>query len=358
MSIVETRGGFRQEDPRPSSASPPPKPSDSATSAKPPRKVLVLLPLLVSLIVAGCGGASSHPSPGVTQPAAPFACHPKTPPQAGECIRQELEAEGVKPTEPRPSARFGAAFHVQGIDISRWQPHPRFRELYREGIRFVIVQGADGCSESNPFFDSQVQSAHEAGMRIGVYVFAEGCSPAGQAAALKQASTPERSRITLGAAVDAEVPAAYPVACAVASALSHHFHIIDTYGSPGTYRGGRCTGGNWPAEWSLSVASPLPGYPFSTVKVRQWCGTCTLGGNDGQIDRDEDLGLLALAHPKPKPISPARRRALVRYWTAERKTTLHRYRLDGCRGNSTGPKCTALRRREHKLYLDIKENSR
>jgi lysozyme len=72
VSIVETRGGFRQDDPRPSPASPPPKPSDSTTSAKPPRKVLVLLPLLISLIVAGCGGVSSHPSPGVTQPAAPL----------------------------------------------------------------------------------------------------------------------------------------------------------------------------------------------------------------------------------------------------------------------------------------------
>jgi hypothetical protein len=69
VSIVETRGGFRQDDPRPSPASPPPKPSDSATSAKPPRKALVLLALLISLIVAGCGGVSRHPSPGVTQPA-------------------------------------------------------------------------------------------------------------------------------------------------------------------------------------------------------------------------------------------------------------------------------------------------
>jgi lysozyme len=57
--------------------------------------------------------------------------------------------------------------------------------------------------------------------------------------------------------------------------------------------------------------------------------------------------------PKPKP-SPAERRRLVRYWQAERRVVLHRYHLDGCRGNSTGPKCSALRGREHRLFLDIR----
>jgi lysozyme len=59
--------------------------------------------------------------------------------------------------------------------------------------------------------------------------------------------------------------------------------------------------------------------------------------------------------PKPKPLSPAERRRLVAYWTAERANVLHRYHLDGCRGSSTGPKCTALRAREHALYRDIRK---
>lgn len=265
-------------------------------------KVRCLAALVVLLVFAGCGKSATHT---VTQTvkAAPFVCHHRIPAQAGECIRQELEYEGVKPAAPRLSLRFGAAFHAQGIDISRWQPHPAFRELYREGIRFVIVQGADNCSESNPFFDSQVRSAHEAGMKVGVYVFAEGCEAAGQAAALEHAAASERSRITLGAHVDAEVPAAYPHACSIVADLSRHFYIVGVYGSPGTYGGGRCVGVVWPAEWGGSLASPLPGYPFSAIKLRQWCGTCRLAGNDGEIDRDEDLGLLALAHTpvKPKP---------------------------------------------------------
>jgi hypothetical protein len=273
-----------------------------------------LAALVVLLAFAGCGKTVA-PTVTIKTPArVPFVCHHRVPAQAGECIRQELEYEGVKPAEPRLSGRFGAAFHAQGIDISRYQPHPAFHKLYREGIRFVIVQGADDCSESNPFFDSQVRSAHEAGMKVGVYVFAEGCSAAGQAAALERAAAPERSRITLGAQVDAEVPAAYPRACSIVADLSHHFYIVGVYGSPGTYRGGHCIGVIWPAEWGGGAAYPLSGYPSSAIRLRQWCGTCRLAGNDGEIDRDEDLGLLALAHEKSTPsrIALLHRRAALR----------------------------------------------
>lgn len=323
------------------------------------RRILLIAFAVVAacstLVAAGCGRTTPpSPRPGAPAATTPFVCHPKAPAQMGECIRQELDAEGVKPTEPRLGTRIGV--RAQGVDISRWQPHPAFRELHRAGIRFVIVQGAEDCSESNPFFDSQVRAAHEAGMRIGVYIFAEGCSVLGQAAALDHAAASERSRITLGAYVDAEVPAAYPVACAITRLLHYHFRIVGTYGSPGTYRGGRCIGVNWPAEWGLSLAIPLPGYPFSAVKLRQWCGTCVLAGNSGQIDRDEDLGLLELAHPKPrpKPRPPAERRRLIAHWTAERRAVLHRYHLDGCQGNSMGPKCTALRKLEHVLWADLR----
>jgi lysozyme len=71
--------------------------------------------------------------------------------------------------------------------------------------------------------------------------------------------------------------------------------------------------------------------------------------------REIEVRLFLTPEPKPKPapLSPAEKRRLIRYWTAERASTLHRYHLDGCRGSSTGPKCTALRKREHDLYRDI-----
>jgi hypothetical protein len=323
-----------------------------------------LLPFVViALAVAGCGKTlptQTHTVTVQSAPRAPFVCHHREPAQMGECIRQELEYDGVKPAEPPPSTRLGAEFRAQGIDISRWQPHPAFGELYREGIRFVLVQGADDCSESNPYFDSQVRSAHEAGMQVGIYVFAEGCNAAGQAAALERAAAPERSRITLGAHVDAEVPSAYARACSIAAALSHHFWIVGVYGSPGTYEGGRCVGVVWPAEWGRGRAYPLPGYPYSAIKLRQWCGTCRLAGNDGEIDRDEDLSLIALSHvkprpkPKPKPHKLTREdKLLIAYWSAERAGVLHRYHAAGCTGSSRSTRCIYWRHKEHLLWAHI-----
>lgn len=261
-------------------------------------KVRCLAVLVVLLALAGCGKSATQT---VTfQEQAPFVCHPRQPPEMGECIRQELEHHGVKPANPK----FGAFAptlhgHTQGIDISRYQPHPAFRELYREGIRFVIVQGADNAHASNPFFASQVREAHEAGMQVGVYIFAEGDSSTAQADTLIAVAASERSRITLGAYVDAEVGSAYPRACGIVSVLEHHFWIVGVYGSPGTYEGGAC-GVAWPAEWGFSLASPLPGFSFASMKLRQWCGTCQVSGV-GEVDRDEDLGALALSHIKPKP---------------------------------------------------------
>lgn len=275
------------------------------------RLQLLLIPILLALalLLGACGKSTTHTAPAsrapettttTTTPATPFVCHPKQPPEMGECIRQELEHTGVKPARPKfgalPLALRG---RTQGIDISRYQPHPAFRLLYRQGIRFVIVQGADNAHASNPFFASQVREAHEAGMQVGVYIFAEGDSSTAQANALISVASSERSRITLGAYVDAEVGSAYPHVCGIVSVLVHHFWIVGVYGSPGTYAGGAC-GASWPAEWGFSLASPLPGFSFHSMVLRQWCGTCVLSGV-GEVDRDEDLGALAKSHVKPKP---------------------------------------------------------
>lgn len=269
-----------------------------------PALVFILLSAL-SLAVAGCGKTSATQT--VTRsvtvpPRAPFVCHPRHPAEGGECIRQELEYDGITPAAPELGATFGAARHGQCIDISRYQPYPAFRELAREGIICVIVQGADDGSESNPYFDSQVRSAHEAGLQVGVYVFAEGDVGFEQADALERVAAPERSRITLGAWVDTEVPSAYPKACAIAEVLRRSFYIVGDYGSPGTVPAwmNYCGMLDYPAEWGGGPAYPAPGFSSASVKLRQWCGTCQLVGV-GEVDRDEDLGVIALSHPKPRP---------------------------------------------------------
>ena len=317
------------------------------------------LPLAALAAVAACsllaivvaGGCRTVPSPRSGAPAAttPFTCHQRVPAEAGECIKQELEAQGIAPATPKLGATFGVRVGVpQCVDISRWQLVPDFRSA---GVRCVIIQTNDGVIP-NPYFRAQVAAAKRAGIPWGVYTYLEGFSGAQQArTALSMSAGLGR---TLGVWGDAEHPSAYPQACSFTAQAHRVAYIVGVYGSPGAYAGGRCAGYAYPAEWGSGPAYPLPGYPAGAVKIRQWCGTCRLAGFAGEVDRDEDRGLLALAHPKPrpKPRSAAEKRRLIAHWTAERRAVLHRYHLDGCRGNSTGPKCTALRKLEHVLWPD------
>lgn len=273
----------------------------------------LLLPLLaVAALLAGCGGqhtttTRSAPQPAPTVPEGYTQCSDGTivRAEAGACIKHEL-GENLQLVAP-----LTAGPRAQCIDISRWQPHPQFGVLHRQGIRCVIVQGAADAHASNPFFDSQIRSAHEAGLLVGVYIFAEGAPGKAQADALIAVASSERSRITLGAGVDAEVDVAYAHVCAISHELERSFYLVYVYGSPGTYQGGHCTKYVWPAIWGTRSPVPLPGYSSSAIVFWQWCGTCRLAGNDGEIDRDEDRGLIALSHPAPppKPLTPKQKKA-------------------------------------------------
>lgn len=263
----------------------------------------ILLALIGALSICGCDSsvspsASRYPSPA-QQSQPQNLCHHKTPAQAGECIQQGLEAEGITLATPGPSTFFEVP-HATCVDISRWQGLPNWTAVRQAGVRCVIVQTNDGGAH-NPLFAAQVTGAFRAGLKIGVYLFVEGGSASYQVAVAKSvARSVPSSYITLGGQADAEVSSAYAVTCAVVHGLHAGFRVVGVYGSPGTYRGGRCEGYVWPAEWGSGRAYPLPGYPDSAIKFRQNCGTCRLNGFSGEVDRDEDLGLLALASP-PKP---------------------------------------------------------
>lgn len=264
------------------------------------RRILTAAVMAVALTVAAGCGSKPSPAPHPAVPTkAPFVCQPQAAPAAGECQRQELAYRGIKPSATAPSFSLGRA---QGIDISRYQPHPAFRTLYSEGIRFVIIQtNAGGCA-CNPFFDEQVRDAHAAGLKVGVYVFVEASSASEQTDLLGRIAAPVRSLINAGAYVDTEVPGAYERGCEIVARLFSvwHFYTAGIYASNGTWPGYECQGFDWPAKWG-GLVSPLPGYPFSRTLLRQWCGTCYLNGV-GETDRDEDLGLLARSTPsKPAP---------------------------------------------------------
>jgi hypothetical protein len=241
-----------------------------------------------------------HPLKGCEPSSLPIpqpqtTCHHRVPAQAGECIRQRF---GVRRGTPLKS--FGllplGAFHATGIDISVYQGVPSFFQARLAGLRLVIVQTNDGFHR-NPSFYAQVRAIRGAGLPWGFYTFTEAFSGATQAAIAVQMAAGQGA--TLGAWTDVEVPGSYGYACEYVNyARVHGYRIVGKYSSPGLVEGGACIGYDWPAEWS-GGSYPLRGYSYAQTVVRQNCGTCRFSGVSGEVDRDEDLGLLALAKPGP-----------------------------------------------------------
>lgn len=107
----------------------------------------------------------------------------------------------------------------------------------------------------------------------------------------------------------------------------------------------------WVANYGVRWPCTPFGLPFTAWQFTDG----TFCGERFVTDCSLDFGITRLRpKPRPSPRSPAEKRRLVAHWTAERRAVLHRYHLDGCRGSSMGPKCSALRKLEHRLYLDIR----
>jgi hypothetical protein len=273
----------------------------------------------VALTVFALGGCAATSSPPATRPA-PFVCHPKAPAQMGECVRQQFEAEGKTPVQP--SLTFGAA-RAQCVDVSVWNGVPNFKAA---GVRCVIIQTNDGGSRNSLFY-AQVAAAKRAEIPWGVYTFTEANMSGASQAAIALSMSNGRGR-SAGVWTDVETPGSYSRACEYINyALAHGVHIAGKYSAPGLVEGAACQGYDWPAEWGYGRAYPLPGYSQARTIIRQNCGTCHLSGFSGQVDRDEDLGLLVLAHP-PTPAPKPSRVALLRLRTALRALlTRHRCRI-------------------------------
>ena len=263
---------------------------------------------ICAAFLVGCGGQTKPSPPLVPQPATPFVCHPRVPAAAGECVKQQLESEGKIPS--KLTTPLGVA-RPQCADISIWQGVPNLRAA---GLRCVIIQTNDG-GVRNSLFYAQVAAAKRAGIPWGVYTYMAPGESAGSQLSIALSMSNGRGR-TLGVWSDAEQSGAYEHACSyTAGARTAGVHIYGVYSSPGLWPGYRCDGWVWSAEWGGGSAYPLPGYPQSAVILRQWCGTCRLSGFSGEVDRDEALGILRLAHPAPpKPSRAAllRRRAVLR----------------------------------------------
>lgn len=217
-----------------------------------------------------------------------FVCHPRVPAAAGECAKQQLRAEHKAVAEPRVLARPGAP--PRCVDVSRWNGVPNFRA---GGARCVMIQTNEGQAR-NVLFGQQVAAARRAGIPWGTYTYLDGESGAAQErVAAEMAAGKGR---TLGEWADAEIAEAYPQVCSYLDAAAKHAATVGAYDAVDLWPGIRCVGFSWPAEWGTALAIPLPGYPRSSVLLRQNCGTCRLAGFSGEVDVDEALGVLKRAN--------------------------------------------------------------
>ena len=97
------------------------------------------------------------------------------------------------------------------IDISGWQ-HPTnepidWPEVYKSGVRAVMVKCSEGIDYVNPWLESDVMGAFDAHLKVGTYHFSHpGLSTVEeQARYALAASAPYDKQITLGIADDLEV---------------------------------------------------------------------------------------------------------------------------------------------------------
>lgn len=245
--------------------------------------------VMVGVVVGLALMARSETNGGVTTTTVTtsFVCHPRMPAAAGECAKQQLRAEHKAVGEPRVLARLGAP--PRCVDVSRWNGVPNFRSA---GARCVIIQTNEG-QVRNVLFDQQVAAARRAGIPWGTYTYLDGESGAAQEhVAAGMAAGKGR---TLGVWADAEITEAYPQVCSYLDEAARHAATVGAYDAVGLWPGIRCVGFSWPAEWGTALAVPLPGYPRSSVLLRQNCGTCRLAGFSGEVDVDEALGVLKRA---------------------------------------------------------------
>lgn len=62
-------------------------------------------------------------------------------------------------------------YPVRGIDISRHNGDIDFNKVARSGIEFVFVKASEGMSHRDSLFTRNIESARQAGLKVGAYHF-------------------------------------------------------------------------------------------------------------------------------------------------------------------------------------------
>ena len=58
---------------------------------------------------------------------------------------------------------------IEGIDVSHWEGDIDFREVKRDGIRFVYIKSSEGDTYIDPDFERNYREARKARLKIGFY---------------------------------------------------------------------------------------------------------------------------------------------------------------------------------------------
>lgn len=87
----------------------------------------------------------------------------------------------------------------KGIDVSKWNGTIDWKKVKADGIDYVIIRGGFGNATVDPQFESYIQGASDAGLKIGVYWFSYATSVTKaieEAAKCLETIAPYRDKIT------------------------------------------------------------------------------------------------------------------------------------------------------------------
>jgi hypothetical protein len=200
-----------------------------------------------------------------------------------------------------------------GVDVSQWQGYsPDF-----SGLRFAILQSNYGTNVE-PTIYSQIRDARAHHIPYGCYEFGE---PGASGEAGERLAASICRGAPLGIWYDAEIGGAYSQAFAFNDAARRAGLTHGTYTSPGLWPYSNAPSGYlWAAIWSSGYYS-YGGWRFSSIKIHQFCGTCSYHGIG---DLDKDTGILATVRP---PETAAQHRAKLKRELAGHEAVLQHLRI-------------------------------
>lgn len=97
---------------------------------------------------------------------------------------------------------------IKGFDVSSWQ-HPSgkaidWKKAKEAGFEFVMIKSSQGLGYVNPHFKADALAAHQAGLLVGAYHYAEPAEGTAQQEALHAVAAVAGAPLTMGLALDLE----------------------------------------------------------------------------------------------------------------------------------------------------------